>query len=101
MKSIWIKVFVLIFLALYLAPTLELDAKECKANYSNECHQYINCQKELSSFVAKTLKQSAQELNLIVLTDLNLEKTVSTFVSLPDDPLLPQKIFLRNSILII
>ena len=101
MKSIWIKVSALIFLAFYLAPTLELDAKECKTNYSNECHQYVNCQTEQSSFVAKTIKQSVQEFNLIVLSDLNLEKTVSAFVLLPDDPLPPKRIFSWNSILII
>ena len=101
MKSIWNKVFALIFLAFYLTPTLELDAKECKANYSSECHQYVNCPTDQSLVVAKTIKRSVQEFNLIFLAELNLEKTVSAFVFLPDDPLLPQKIFLRNSILII
>ena len=46
MKINWNVFLALIFLGLYLTPALELDATEYEANYSNECHQYINRQDE-------------------------------------------------------
>lgn len=102
MKKYWNTFFALIFVALYLSPALELDTEECKANYSNECHQYINCKNEQSSIVTKEIKQSAQqEFDQLFPASLRFKTNTSVFIFFSVKPWLPQKIFLLNSILLI
>ena len=102
MKKYWNTFFALIFIALYLSPTLELDTEECKANYSNECHQYINCKNEQSSIITKEIKQPVQhEFHLHFLSSLSFKTNTSVFIFLSAEPWLARKIFLVNSILLI
>ena len=102
MKRIWHRLFVLLFLGFYLTPALELNAEESKANYSNECHQYITCSNEQSFIVAKTVKQPIQQKSgFVFLTKLSSQTPSFSFVLFADDPLILQRIFLLHSVLII
>ena len=101
MKRIEQRLLIFLFLAFYLTPTLELDAKESKANYANECHQYLNSRDEQNSIIVKAINQSfRQESGLFYSCDFSFHSSVSTWV--PHEDLSgPQKIFLLHSILII
>jgi hypothetical protein len=101
MKKYWNTFFALIFIALYLSPVLELDTEECKANYSNECHQYINPQNEQVSIVAKEIKQPVQqEFDLLFQSVLSFKPTTLVFTFLSIEPWIA-RIFLLNSTLLI
>lgn len=100
MEKIWRR-SVLLLLLFYLTPSLELDAEEGRANYANECHQYLNNQGERYFIAAKTLKQSDQQALSLSTPACLLESVGSTFNLRPEDPLSVRKVFLLHSVLII
>ena len=102
MTRIGQRLLVLLFLGFYLSPVLELDAEESKANYVNECHQYLNAQNEQGSIVVKTAKHSIkQECSIFFQSDFSFKTGVSASIHDPYSLPRPQKIFLLLSILII